>query len=242
MNCPSCGAALQETARFCGSCGQTFRDTRAPDGPGAAARPSSAMTSPAKGGLGAMELISAGFEASKPVFGTLIVGSFALGFATLLACITIVGVFATPALLSGMVVVSLLVASSRPVAIGDFFKGMRLFVPLLLLGVVTGFLTQLGYWFFFLPGLYLSFVWMLAPYVMIDRGLDFWPAMEMSRQAIHQKLGEVVVFSIVIGLLNAIPSVFTVGLSFIVTGPITVVAMAILYDRLIGIEGGAEKL
>lgn len=241
MNCPSCGVALQETARFCGSCGQTFRETRAKDAPTSPA-PSAALVGPASGGLGAVEMLTAGFEASKPVLGTLVVGSFVVGFATILAVCTIVGILAMPALASGFVITSLLAAASRPVTVGDFFKGMRIFVPMLLLSVVSGFIINLGYWILFLPGMYLSVVWMLAPFVMVDRGLDFWPAMEMSRQAIHRKLGEVIVFLIVVAIANGVPALFTLGLSAIVTGPITGVAIAVLYDRLIGIEGGAERL
>lgn len=177
-----------------------------------------------------------------PSLGSLVVGTLVLGVASMFACITLLGIFALPALGAGFVVVALRVVAGQQVGLGDFFKGMRLFVPMLLLGIVTAFLTQIGYYLLFLPGLYLTIVWSLAPYVMVDRGLEFWPSMEMSREAVHAHLGEVVIFTIATIGINCMAMFVTAGLGLVVTMPVTAVGFAVLYDRLIGIEGGADKL
>jgi hypothetical protein len=247
MNCPSCGAALQETARFCGSCGQIFRDTRAPDVGQPQSSSSSSNEAPRvavrhAAGLGVGDLWSATLEASRPQLGALVIGSILLCLALVFAICTIIGWFALPALASGYVVVALRVVAGKPIALRDFFKGLQLFVPMMLLGIVAGLLSQIGFYLFFVPGLYLTLIWSLAPFVMVDRGLDFWPSMEMSREVVHAHLGEVGLFTALAFVINVVATLPTIGLAVIVTIPVTTVGYAVLYDRLIGIQGGADKL
>jgi predicted Ser/Thr protein kinase len=58
------------------------------------------------------------------------------------------------------------------------------FLHLFLAGFVTGLLTWLGFLCFILPGIYLLVAWVFTLPLVIDKGLDFWSAMELSRKVV----------------------------------------------------------
>ena len=242
MNCPSCAAELPSSARFCGSCGHQFQT----------AKPASAISAtsgrsiesivndpPAFPDVGA--LLSEAWPLAKPHIGIMFVGGLAMTAAAVLLSITVVGALALPALGAGFVIVSLRVVNGAEVSLGNFFDGFKLLVPLVLLGIVQGFLTTLGMYALVLPGLYLGVVWIFSQFLVIDRGLDFWPALEASRKVVHKNFWSVAVFLFVLGMINVLGAV-PCYLGLIATGPLSVVAMALAYKALFGVVGGAERL
>jgi predicted Ser/Thr protein kinase len=58
------------------------------------------------------------------------------------------------------------------------------FLHLFLAGFATSLLTWLGFLCFVLPGIYLLVAWMFTLPLVIDKGLDFWSAMELSRKVV----------------------------------------------------------
>jgi predicted Ser/Thr protein kinase len=58
------------------------------------------------------------------------------------------------------------------------------FLHLFLAGFATTLLTWLGFLCFALPGIYLCVAWMFTLPLVIDKGLDFWSAMELSRKVV----------------------------------------------------------
>src|SRR5439155_25859335 len=74
----------------------------------------------------------------------------------------------------------------KPADIGEVFAGFSLaFVPLLLAGVVAHLLVGIGLALCILPGIYLLVAWrMFVPLLIMDKGLEFWQAMELSRKVV----------------------------------------------------------
>src|SRR5207247_10317593 len=74
----------------------------------------------------------------------------------------------------------------QPAEAGDVFAGFGLAFGQLMLGsVVAHVLTGIGLLLCILPGIYLLVAWwMFAPLLIIDKGLEFWPAMELSRKVV----------------------------------------------------------
>ena len=60
------------------------------------------------------------------------------------------------------------------------------FLHLFLAGFVTSLLTWLGFLCFVLPGIYLFVAWMFALPLVVDKQLDFWQAMELSRKTVSK--------------------------------------------------------
>jgi hypothetical protein len=73
----------------------------------------------------------------------------------------------------------------QPTEVSDAFAGFsRALVPLILTGVVMAVLTCAGLVLLILPGVYLYVAYKFADLLVIDRGLGFWPALEVSRRVI----------------------------------------------------------
>jgi hypothetical protein len=73
----------------------------------------------------------------------------------------------------------------HPAVVGDVFAGFkRGFVQLVLAGVLTRLLTQIGFLFCVLPGIYLTVAWVFTLPLVVDKRLEFWSAMELSRKVV----------------------------------------------------------
>ena len=65
----------------------------------------------------------------------------------------------------------------------DVFVGFGVaFAPLALAGVISHLLIGVGLLCCVLPGIYLAIAWLFAFPLVIDKKLEFWPAMELSRK------------------------------------------------------------
>lgn len=104
---------------------------------------------------------------------------------------------------------------------------------LILLGVVTGFLTTVGYFLCVVPGIYLSVCWVFGVPLVIDRNLAFWDALELSRKMVSKHWFIVFAFLLVNGLLAA-SGVIACCVGLFVTMPIATVAIMYAYEDIFG--------
>ena len=127
----------------------------------------------------------------------------------------------------------------QPAEFGDAFAGFSLaFLQLFLAGLVSGLLSFMGFLFCLLPGIYLAVAWIFALPLVIDKNLDFWPAMELSRKIITRHwwlfLGFLLVNFLVtlLGLAVCIVGVF-------VAQPLVLGALAYAYEDIFGRQPAA---
>jgi hypothetical protein len=85
----------------------------------------------------------------------------------------------------GLYMVFLNRARGQSAAVSDAFSGFGAgFAQLMLAGVVTSLLSALGFVFCIAPGIYLAVAWIFTLPLVIDRRLEFWSAMELSRKTV----------------------------------------------------------
>jgi hypothetical protein len=114
------------------------------------------------------------------------------------------------------------------------------FFPLLLTGLASTVLTLAGLLCLILPGIFLAVVWLFALPLVIDKRLDCWPAMELSRKTVSKHWWEVFGLLIILALINlAGLIVFWVGVFF--TAPLTVAALMYAYEDIFGSASRAAK-
>lgn len=91
-------------------------------------------------------------------------------------------------LYGGLYLILLRRLRGQPAAFGDVFSGFRLaFGQLLLAGLVSSLLQRLGLvCLCILPGIYLWVAWRFSIPLVVDKKLEFWGAMELSRKVVNR--------------------------------------------------------
>ncbi len=229
--CPNCGNQLTGSEPQCPACGQ------ATDSPSPPLEPSSPQA-PASLPLG--NYLKTGWELFKQY-----PGGFA-GFCLLnlviqmvLNAIPYLGVAASVAvstpLLMGNFIVSAKLLQGQVPDFRDFFTGFQFFVPLLLLSVVAGIFIGIGTVLLIIPGVYLAVAYLFAANLVVDRRLDFWAAMEMSRRTVTPRWFSYFVFMLLLMVLNLVGAL-PLGLGLLVTIPVSFGAVAAAYDDLFRLQ------
>ena len=134
--------------------------------------------------------ISRGWALVRDNAGVLI-GASVLGWVVTLALavVPIVGWMLGFVLVGGLDYVFIRRIRGEAVDVGDVFAGFNLaFANLVLAGLMVWLLTTLGFLLCILPGIYLVVGYVFVPPLVIDKKMDFWPAMEVSRQVVHRAL------------------------------------------------------
>jgi len=115
----------------------------------------------------------------------------------------------------------------------DIFAGFSVaFVPLMLFSLIEQLLTGLGFLLCLLPGIYLFVAW--TPYtslLIMDRRIDFWPAMECCRKVVTRHWWQMLAFLLLGMLLNLAGTLFC-GIGFFFTFPVTTAAVVVAYDQV----------
>lgn len=188
------------------------------------------------------EYISKGWELFKDNAGGFIGFSaltlfinLALQFVPMLGFFVRMAIYAP--LIGGFYIVAFKMIKNQKVEFADFFKGFSYFLPLLLAGLLTGFFTIVGLVLLVIPGIYLAVSYIFTFLLIVDREIDFWQAMEISRKFVAKNWFSTFLFLLILFLIN-IGGALLFGVGLLVTIPFTLCAVAVAYDDLLGIETG----
>ena len=151
-----------------------------------------------------------------------------------LAFIPVVGWVVGIVLIGGLDYMFLRRIRGEVVQIGDVFAGFNIaFLHLALAGLVKWLLTSLGFVLCILPGIYLAVAYVFALPLVIDKRMEFWPAMEVSRQVVHRHwwsmLGLVIVLAIV-----ALAGFLACCVGALISVPVASAAFMYVYEDLFG--------
>jgi hypothetical protein len=134
-------------------------------------------------------------------------------------------------LLAGFIIIALMLCRNQKTEFVRFFWGFRHLVPLLLFTIVSTTFILIGMMLLVLPGIYAAVAYLFAPYIIVDKNTDFWPAMEISRRKVNKHWFGMAVFCVVLLAINAIACIaLFVGL--FVTIPWTLYALTIAYEDI----------
>jgi uncharacterized membrane protein len=92
---------------------------------------------------------------------------------------------------------------------------------------------MLAFLFCVLPSIYLSVAWTFAMPLVIDRGLGFWQAMELSRRVVTKHWFLVFAFVLVMGLVAA-AGLLACCVGVFVTVPLFWVSLMYAYEDIFG--------
>ena len=119
------------------------------------------------------------------------------------------------------------------VELGDLFAGFNFALPLIIAGLLMTALTFVGFLLCILPGIYLAVSYVFVLPLIIDKKLDFWPAMEVSRQVVHARWWAMFLFAIVLVLIICAGALLC-GVGLIIAAPVAIAAVSYVYEDLFG--------
>jgi uncharacterized membrane protein len=144
-----------------------------------------------------------------------------------------VGILLNGPLLGGMFAYCLKRIRGEEASVNDVFSGFQNFVQLMLGGLVTSVLVGIGALFCLIPGLYLGIAWQLTFFLIQDRQIGFWEAMEVSRKVVTKHFWGVFLLLLMTLLLN-VAGVLCCFVGIFVTLPLSFIALSYLYEDLFG--------
>ena len=223
MFCHSCGTQVSTDVQFCPNCGQ----------PLAGSPPSAAAAAyVARPGLTARPgaWIGAGWEIVKADLGNYVL--IGLVFVALNA---LVPVILQGPLMAGFHVYCLKRLLGRQAEFADLFKGFNFFVPALVASLVIMLFTFAGGLLCVIPGLVVAAMYKFTYLFIVDKRMDFWPAMQASHNVVRNDYFGFTMFLILMGLVNLL-GVLCCVVGVLVTIPVSMAAITVAYQELVGFD------
>jgi uncharacterized membrane protein len=224
MFCDRCGTQVNAGQQFCPNCGQSFA------GPPAASgfAPPPAWTPPANVQVASGRWIGAGWELVKADMGSYVL-------ATLIFFLLSGVPFIQGALITGFHIFTMKKIAGRRAEFADLFKGFNYFIPTLVAMLLIGVFTMIGTVFCIIPGLVVAAALKFTYLFIVDKRMDFWPAMEASHAIVKQDYFGFTMFLILLFLVNVLGALCCI-VGLLVTFPLSIAAITVAYKEIVGFE------
>ena len=153
-----------------------------------------------------------------------------------LAVDTIVGWIASPVTIPisvGLLLLGYARANDEEIRLDTIFNYYVLVWPLVFASILVTVLTYIGFALLLLPGIYLSIAYSFTLPLMVDKKLDIWGAMEVSRQSVTKHW--FTIFGVNISLmLLVMASAIPMGIGLIWSIPLLLIAQGVMYRKIFG--------
>jgi len=223
MFCTKCGTQVNSDVQFCPTCGEPMTSPLA-SGPPAAlpwTAPTGIKATPGK-------WIGEGWELVKADMGTYVLIS--------LIFFLLNGVpFIQGALIAGFHIYTMKKIMGRPAEFGDLFKGFNFFIPTLVAAILIGLFTFLGTLLCIIPGLVVAAMYKFTYLFIVDKRMDFWPAMEASHAVVKNDYFGFTMFLLLAVLVNILGALCCI-VGLLVSIPVTFAAITMAYKEIVGFD------
>ncbi|MBI1897725.1 MAG: hypothetical protein HYZ57_21470 [Acidobacteria bacterium] len=230
--CANCGSPLAPEARFCNVCGQA-QPLAAEGAPQSRAAVEFVPRAGIRSSTGAW--LSEGWTVIK---GDL--GAFALMGLLYLVINGLVPVIMQGPLAAGLELAVILKLVRGRVDFADMFKGFNYFVPTLVASLIISAFVFVGSLFCLIPGIVLAAMYLFTFLFIIDKRMDFWPAMQASHAVVKNDYFGFSLFVIAAGLINLL-GVLACIVGLLITIPWTFAAITVAYRDLVGFESATAQ-
>jgi uncharacterized membrane protein len=139
------------------------------------------------------------------------------------------------ALIAGFHIFTMKKLMGRNAEIGDLFKGFNYFVPTLVASLLIGLFTFAGTLLLIIPGLVVAAMYKFTYLFIVDKRMDFWPAMQASHAVVKNDYFGFTMFMILAFLVNLL-GVLCCFVGLLVTIPLTFAAITVAYKEIVGFE------
>ncbi|NTU69054.1 MAG: hypothetical protein HGB02_09305 [Chlorobiaceae bacterium] len=139
---------------------------------------------------------------------------------------------------AGFLIATFRILAGKEFHFNDLFSGFNHFLPLLLAGLATGCLVAAGFVLLIVPGIYFMVSYLFASAIVLDYGVEFWQAMEISRRLVGKHWFRLFGFMVLLVLINLL-GLLALGIGMLVSIPVTSCALAVAYRGIVGEHDGA---
>lgn len=133
-----------------------------------------------------------------------------------------------------MLVMAMRHANGKSVSAGELFRHFGVIVTLFIAYIIMVLMILLGTALLVLPGIYLMFAYVYSMPLIVEKKMGAWHALETSRKAITKVWFRMVGLLILVTLINTLGMITIIG--WIWTVPWTVLTMAMVYQKIFGVE------
>ena len=140
---------------------------------------------------------------------------------------------------AGLMYIGVRRAADKPISWKMVFDGVPMAVKLIIASILMTLLVISGFFLLILPGIYLGVGYTMTLPLMLNRKLEPWQAMEVSRKAIHKVWWKVFGLFFIMGLIYLVSSI-PLGIGLIWTVPMSVILVGVVYRYLFGVQPKAD--
>jgi hypothetical protein len=221
MFCHSCGTQVNPGVQFCPNCGQSLTAPATPQATPVFIAPTGIKAAPGR-------WIGAGWQMVQTDLGNIVL--LALVFTLLNGVPLIQG-----ALIAGFHFYFLKRLLGRNTEFADLFRGFNFFIPTLVASLLIGLFVCIGTALCIIPGLVVAAMYKFTYLFIIDKRMDFWPAMQASHAVTRNDYFGFTMFLLLCALVNLLGLICCI-VGLLVTIPLTFAAITIAYQELVGFD------
>jgi len=222
MFCHSCGTQVANDVQFCPTCGQPLSGAASiPAPPVAWVAPVGIKASPGR-------WIGRGWELVKADIGNYLL--VAIVFSLLSGVPLIQG-----ALIAGFHIFTIKRLTGRQAEFADLFKGFNYFVPTLVASLLIGVFVFAGTLLCIIPGLVVAAMYKFTYLFIVDKRMDFWPAMQASHAVVKNDYFGFTMFLVLMALVDIL-GVLCCVVGIFIAMPVTFAAITVAYQELVGFD------
>ena len=231
MFCQHCGTQIADSTQFCPHCGKAQL-----------AGPSAAATPPPPISYAPPETVSV--QTGRWIGDGWRLVQADLGMVILAGLVVFLVANAVPVVLKGPMVAGFYIYLAKRLLygtaeFGDIFKGLNYFVPTLVASLLIAVFSVCGLLLCILPVFVVGAMFMFTYLFIVDKRMEFWPAMMASKDLVARDWLGFTLFFIVLCLLQILGAILLlVGL--LVTVPVMYAAITVAYRDLVGFEPNAQ--
>jgi uncharacterized membrane protein len=162
-------------------------------------------------------------------------GNYVLIGLVFLALNTLVPVILQGPLMAGFHIYCIKRLLGRQTEFADLFKGFNFFVPTLVAFVVIMLFTSAASLLCVIPGLVVAAMYKFTYLFIVDKRMDFWPAMQASHAVVRNDYFGFTMFLLLMILVNLL-GVLCCVVGVLVTIPLSFAAITVAYNELVGFD------
>jgi uncharacterized membrane protein len=225
MFCHTCGTQVGPDTQFCPNCGQSL--ATAPGPPGAVAI---SWQPPVGVHTQTGRWIGEGWQLVKADIGMFLLMALVFGLLNSMVPLIIKGPLA-----AGFQIFCIKKLLNRRGDFSDLFTGFNFFIPTLVASLVMSLFIFAGMLLCVIPGLVVAAMYEFTYLFIVDKRMDFWPAMQASHAVVKNDYFGFSMFLLALLGVNILGALCClVGL--LVTIPISFAAVTVAYKEVVGFD------